>query len=120
MNNVNQYVNIMRQSGIKTAEINPNSEMSQLKRELIEYYKGNKLKAYATINSMITMNNLSETQRAHYEAACLATGHPLVSPTAEFNFNPSFKLPDKDTEMNKLSQAGWQPLHESKPQLLNG
>lgn len=120
MNNVNQYVNVMKQAGVKAAEANPNSEMSQLKRELIEYYKGNLLKAHATINSMVSTNGLSETQRAHYDAACIATGRTTALPATEFNFTPEYKLPTKHTEMNKLSQAGWQPLNESKPQLLNG
>jgi len=120
MSNVNQYLNVMKQTGIKVAAANPNSEMSQLKRELIEHYKCNLLKAHATINSMTNTINLSETQRAHYEAACIAVGKPLTAPTTEFNFTPQYNPPDKESDMNKLARAGWQPINESKPQLLNG
>ena len=120
MSNVNQYLNVMKQTGVKVAAANPNSEMSQLKRELIEHYKSNMLKAHATINSMLNTSNLSETQRAHYEAACIAVNRPLTAPTTEFNFTPQHKLPSKENDMNKLMQAGWQPINESKPQLLNG
>lgn len=120
MNNVNQYVNAMRQAGAKTVAANPNSEINQLKRELIEHYKNNILKAHATINSMLNTSNLSETQRAHYEAACIAVNRPLTVPTTEFNFTPQHKLPSKENDMSKLMQAGWQPINESKPQLLNG
>jgi len=120
MTAVNGYLNVMKQKGNAVTNANPNSEMSLLKRELIEHYKNNPLKAYATINAVSDNTVMSDGQRAHYEAACIAVGKNN-KPTVEFNFTPGYRPPSRESELNKLSQAGWKPLiNESKPQILCG
>ena len=110
----------MRQAGARAELANPNSETSRLKKELIEFYKSNPLKAHATINAVSDSTIMSDGQRAHYDAACIAVGK-ANKPTTEFNFTPGFTPPSRDSDLNKLSQAGWKPLlNESKPQLICG
>ena len=113
--NVGQYVNVMRKSSALRVNTNPNSEMSMLKQELIEHYKTNPLKAWALINGVEggNMENISEGQRLHYDAAVIAVrGYANNTPTSK----SAFDQPNKENELDKLKRAGWQPL--SNPQLL--
>ena len=118
MSSVNDYVNIMRVSGNKAADANPGSEMSQLKRELIEHYKGNPMRAWALVNGIEAGNyaNVSAEQRIHYEAAVIAVRGYNAQPIQKTSTSPQ---PQED-ELKKLERAGWKPLNASKPaQLLN-
>ncbi len=84
MSNVNNYVNLMRRQGTMRASVNPNSEMSMLKQELVEHYKGNPHRAWALINGIEAGDfaNVSAEQRLHYDAAVIAVrGHSV--PKAE-------------------------------------
>ena len=105
----------MRKSSALRVNTNPNSEMSMLKQELIEHYKTNPLKAWALINGVEggNMENISEGQRLHYDAAVIAVrGYTNNTPISK----PAFDQPNKENELDKLKRAGWQPL--SNPQLL--
>lgn len=117
MSNVNNYVNIMRKQGAAQASINPNSEMSMLKRELIEHYKGNPLKAWALINGIESNSfaNISAEQRLHYEAAVIAVrgyNNTIAKPKADFT------PPSQVNELDTLKKAGWEELNKPKESVL--
>jgi hypothetical protein len=114
MSNVNNYVNLMRRQGTMRASVNPNSEMSMLKQELVEHYKGNPHRAWALINGIETGDfaNISAEQRLHYDAAVIAVrGHS--APKAEPKQSMPFLPPTQATELEKLKQSGWQELNKS-------
>lgn len=115
MNNVGQYVDIMKQTGIRSAENNPNSEMSMLKQELITHYKNNQLRAHAMINGVSSTSILSAEQRLHYDAAYIAiNGYPKINTT---NTPKPF---EPKSELDKLKEVGWQELNKkTTPTLLN-
>lgn len=118
MNEVNNYVNVMRKQGQMRAAINPNSDNSLLKHELIEHYKANKEKALALIQGIEKgdYTNITAEQRMHYDAAVIATRgytNPVKEP------NRTFTPANKASELERLKQAGWKPLTESDYILLN-
>lgn len=115
MSNVNSYVNVMRKQGQMRATVNPNSEMSMLKQELIEHYKHNKAKAQALIDGIENNNfvNVSPEQRMHYDAAVIAVrGYNSVIP------QPSLPVPRQVNELDTLKKAGWEELNKSKAAIL--
>lgn len=120
MNEVNNYVNVLRQQGSTRVNSNPQSENSLLKTELAAHYKNNPLKAWALINGIESNNftNVSAEQRLHYDAAVLAMrgySNPTPTPSA----NQSNAIPPKEKDMNLLKSQGWKPLNEvSEPVLL--
>lgn len=116
--NVNNYVNVMRRQGQMRSAVDPNSESSLLKHELIQHYKANKEKALALIQGIEKgdFNNTSPEQQMHYNAAVIAIkgyANPVATPNKEFN--PL----NKDNELKQLKQAGWKPLTENNYVLLN-
>lgn len=118
MSNVNNYVNLMRQQNTMRVSANPNSEMSMLKQELIEHYKGNPHKAWALINGIESGDfaKISNEQRIHYDAAVIAVrgySTPKVEPKSMFT------PPSQASELDKLKRAGWQELNKpAEPTLL--
>ena len=110
----------MRKQGNRVAEVNPNSEMSQLKRELIEHYKSNQAKAWNLVNGIESnsYSNVSPEQKMHYEAAVIAVRGYNAQPIQK-TATP-FTPPEQGNELEKLKRAGWQPLNGTKPaQLLS-
>jgi len=119
MNNVNNYVNLMRKQGQMRVTANPNSEMSMLKQELIEHYKGNPLKAWALINGIENNNfaNVSAEQKLHYDAAVMAVrGYPKIDQVPP-KIAVTTLITQKE-ELKQLEQSGWTPLNKAA-QLLN-
>jgi len=120
MSGVNDYVNVMRQSATKTVSNNPNSETSQLKNELIEHYKHNKVKAEQLIKVVEASGQQtthSPTHRLHYEAAVIAirgyqqpTTLPpnKIGPPTDVFGTP--KMATKEDTLKGLYAAGWKPL----------
>ena len=119
MSNVNQYVNVMRATGIK-ANSNPNSETSQLKNELIEHYRFNKSKAEQLIKS-VEVNGEQATHspmhRLHYEAAVIAIrGYQQPTTLPPNKIGPPTdvfgapKMATKEDTLKGLYAAGWKPL----------
>jgi len=125
MSNVNQYVNVMRQTGARVAAANPNSDTSGLQRELIEHYKINKAKAEQLIKNVEasgTPVTSSPVHKMHYEAAVIAirgynTPTNLPQPnkvgTPTDVFGAAGKAPmlaSKEDTLKNLYAAGWKPL----------
>jgi hypothetical protein len=107
----------MRRQGTMRTAVNPNREMSMLKQELIEHYKGNPAKAWALINGIESNNfaNISNEQRVHYDAAVIAMrGYPTQTNEPKSMFTP----PSQASEMDKLRQAGWQEFNKPKQNVL--
>lgn len=105
----------MRQSGVKTASANPNNEQNQLKQELIEHYKNNKARAEQLIKTVEANGEAatsSPIQRLHYEAAVVAIRgyQPLPTTTNSTNVPSVPQEVNRETELNRLKQAGWVPL----------
>ena len=116
MSSVNNYVNIMRRQGTMRASVNPNSEMSMLKQELIQHYKSNSAKAWALINGVEgnAYSNISAEQRLHYEAAVIAMrGYTTPAP-----IQPPTSVPSQINELQMLKSAGWEELNKPKEQVL--
>ena len=114
MSNVNNYVNVMRKAGTTRVNSNLNSEMSMLKRELIEHYKSNPLNAWALINSIESniSQNISEAQRIHYDAAVIAVRGCSSATKTE---PETVSVPQTQiSELDKLQQAGWSVLNKSQ------
>jgi len=127
MSNVNDYLKVMRQTGIKAAATNPNSETEQLKRELIEHYKTNKLKAEQLIKTVEASGEPvtnSPMHKLHYEAAVIAikgnTATPIVpinkinAPTGMFGAPSALKEVTKEDTLRSLYAAGWKPIDPLK------
>ncbi len=117
MSDVNGYLNLMRRQGATRASVNPNSEMSMLKMELIEHYKRNPERANALISGIESNSfaNISAEQRMHYDAAVIAIrGYNNVIKEPTTLFNP----PDQVNELEKLKQSGWEPLNNLKKPIL--
>ncbi len=113
MSDVNGYLNLMRRQGTTRASVNPNSEMSMLKMELIEHYKRNLERANALISGIESNSfaNISAEQRMHYDAAVIAVrGYSAVNKEPSVLFSP----PTQVSELEKLKQSGWKPLNEVK------
>lgn len=116
MNNVGGYVNIMRKQGQARSSINPNSEMSMVKLELIEHYKNNPQIAWSLINDIEKdlSVSLSEGQRMHYDAAVIAVrGYN----TPQIN-TLSKSIPSQYNELDILKKSGWQELNKPKESIL--
>jgi len=116
MSNVNDYLKVMRKSGERVAGTNPDSEMNELKRELIEYYKLNRAKAEELIKSVESNNNNthSSMHNLHYQSAVIAIkGYPQVEaikPSNTFGPEPT----NQASELERLQQNGWAPLGAPK------
>ena len=117
MSSVNNYVNIMRRQGTMRASVNPNSEMSMLKQELIQHYKGNPPKAWALINGIEgnAYTNVSAEQRMHYDAAVIAM-RGYNTPNTTQTTTPN--VPSQINELQMLKSAGWEELNKPKEQVL--
>jgi hypothetical protein len=122
MSNVNQYLNVMKQSGVKAAAVNPKSEFNQIQRELIEHYKVNKSKAEVLIKNVEasgTPITSSPTHKMHYEAAVIAIrGYGPLNNTVPPNkvdaptdvFGRHVPNGNRENELENLTRAGWKPL----------
>jgi len=123
MNNVNQYVNVLKKAGAKAAENNPNSDYSLLRQELVEHYKNNKTKAENLIKMVEANPDGTKTheQKLHYEAAVIAIRgyqalpaqstvptNKIGAPTNMFGAPAATR--DKSSELENLKRAGWVPL----------
>ena len=121
---VSDYLAVMQNQGAKaaykSAEANPNSVMSMLYKELIEYYKLNQAKARSILNDNPNKQFHSNEHRMHYQCADIAI-NGYSKPTTNVNSSLPVDM-NRATEMDKLNRAGWKPLNEqsSGPQLLNG
>jgi len=118
MSNVNDYLKVMRKTGEKAAQTNPNSEFNQLKLELIEHYKTNKAKAEQLIKSVEVdgQSTQSAMHNLHYQAAVIAVrGHSMPEAKPTNMFGPP--IDNQLSEMEKLKRAGWAPL--GQPSLTN-
>lgn len=106
----------MRKTNALRVNVNPNSEMSMLKQELVEHYKSNPLKAWALINGVESGDNtnLSEGQRLHYDAAVLAVRGYTNKDSVNTVNKSVFTQPNQESEMDKLKRSGWQPLNSSQ------
>lgn len=116
MSSVNNYVNIMRRQGTMRASVNPNSEMSMLKQELVQHYKGNPTKAWALINGIEgnAYASVSPEQKMHYDAAVIAM-RGYNTPTAQ----PAVpSVPSQINELQMLKNAGWEELNKPKEKIL--
>jgi hypothetical protein len=116
MSNVNDYLKVMRKTGEKAAQTNPNSEFNQLKLELVEHYKTNKIKAEQLIKSVEIDNQSTQSamHNLHYQAAVIAVrGYPQVEaikPSNTFGPEPTNQV----SELERLQQNGWAPLGAPK------
>jgi len=122
MAGVNDYLNVMRNSGAKAAASNPKSDFNQLQRELIEHYKVNKAKAETLIKNVEasgTPITSSPTHKMHYEAAVIAIrgyGSPNSTlPTSKVNaptdmFGKHVPVSNRENELSNLEKAGWKPF----------
>ena len=118
MSSVNDYVGVMRQSGNKTADSNPNSELSQLKRELITHYKSNPIKANELIRAVEggTAGTMTANMSMHYNAAVVAV-RGYTAPVVPSKSGPDISN-TKQNDLDKLKAQGWKPLNEVKEPIL--
>jgi hypothetical protein len=113
MSDINQYVNVMRKSGERIAAANPNSEYSQLKTELVEHYKLNKVKAEALITDVEANPNVARSAMhdLHYKAAIEAVRgvqQPILN-TVQSSVPPP-TISNREAELYKLQATGWTAL----------
>jgi len=118
MSSVSDYVGIMRQNGNKVADNNPNSELSQLKTELVAHYKSNPVKANELIKSVESgiAGTMTANMSMHYNAAVIAV-RGYTPPAISNRLGPDISN-TKQNDLDKLKAQGWRPLNEVKEPIL--